>query len=124
MTKSLVVLLMTVAHLHNVPGWILVRIAWVESRGNIHAQNSQSKAQGLMQLMPAIRHAHKVTDPWDPEQSATAAAKYLRNMHRRLGSWRLAVGGYNCGEARADRCDSYVRLVYRNKQVQIVDEAQ
>jgi soluble lytic murein transglycosylase-like protein len=111
--KWLIALLLSVGNVHSVPGWILVRIAWVESRGNPHVHDSKKGAQGMMQLMPCIQRTYNVDDPWDPKQSATAAAKYLRGMHRRLGSWRRAVGGYGCGETRADRCENYVRLVFR-----------
>lgn len=113
MAKWLVALLISVGHTYGVPGWLLVRLAWVESRGNVHVHDSSKGAQGLMQLMPSIQRHYGVNDPWNPEQSAAASAKYLRSMHHRLGSWRRAVGGYGCGEARADSCDSYVRLVFR-----------
>jgi soluble lytic murein transglycosylase-like protein len=65
---------------------------------------SPKGAQGLMQIMPATARDLGLVDPWDPQQSLAAGAKYLRQLLDRYdGDVRLALGAYNAGPARVDR---------------------
>lgn len=85
----------------------LVWLAEVESSFDRRAQ-SPAGAAGLFQLMPATaRRFGLSTWPFDqrfqPAPSATASAQYLKFLHDKFGSWRLALAGYNAGEGTVQR---------------------
>ena len=60
-------------------------------------------AAGLWQFMPESGRLYGlVVDRWvderlDPVRSTHAAAMYLQDLHRRFGTWELALGSYNMG---------------------------
>lgn len=75
---------------------------WVMTRAE-----SPAGAAGMFQLMPATarRYGLKLRPSdqrYNPEDSARAAAKYLRFLYHHFGSWRLAVAAYNAGEGTVD----------------------
>ncbi len=85
----------------------LVWLAEVESGFNATAR-SPVGAVGLFQLMPATAKDLGLSLwPFDqrkqPDAAARAAAKYLRFLHGKFGSWRMAVAAYNCGEGTVQR---------------------
>ena len=85
----------------------LVWLAEVESGFNARAR-SPAGAVGMFQLMPATAQDLGLSlFPFDqrkqPEPAARAAASYLRYLHDKFGSWRLAVAAYNCGEGTVQR---------------------
>ena len=85
----------------------LVWVAEVESGFDRRAM-SPAGAAGLFQLMPATAKQYGLSLwPWDqrrqPEPEAHAAAKYLRELHREFGDWRLALAAYNCGSGNVRR---------------------
>jgi len=85
----------------------LVWIAEVESAFDPDA-HSASGAVGLFQLMPATAkrfglRTSPVDGRRDPAGNARAAARYLRYLHGRFGTWPLVVAAYNAGEERVAR---------------------
>ncbi len=82
----------------------LVWMAEVESSFD-PAARSPVGATGLFQFMPATAKRFGLqVSPTDerlqPNRIALAAAKYLKFLHRRFGSWPLAMAAYNAGEGR------------------------
>ena len=80
----------------------LVALCVVESAVSVRAL-SRAGALGIWQFMPdtardyGLRVDGLVDERMDVEKSTDAAARYLRDAYRALGSWGLAVMSYNCG---------------------------
>jgi len=85
----------------------LVWLAEVESGFDARAR-SPAGAVGMFQLMPdTAKQLGLSLWPRDqrrqPEAEAQAAAKYLHELHKQFGDWRLAVAAYNCGAAAVQK---------------------
>lgn len=88
---------------YRLPPGLLSRLALRESAYNPSAV-SPAGAIGLMQIMPKF---HPDLDPGelaldraaalDPKRAIPYAAKYLRQLYDRFGTWTLAVAAYNAG---------------------------
>jgi membrane-bound lytic murein transglycosylase D len=80
----------------------LVYVAMVESGFDTGAR-SRVGAGGVWQFMPGAARAYGLeVSYWldarcDPERSADAAARYLKDLYVRFGSWPLVFAAYNAG---------------------------
>jgi hypothetical protein len=83
---------------YNIPKNVLARMLNQESRFNPNAVGPQTKfgrAQGIAQIMMQFHPG--AGDPLNPNEAIPYAAKYLREMYDRFGSWSLALAAYNAG---------------------------
>ena len=101
MPKTLAVLTGQAARAAGVEPELLAALVWVESRYCPRAVSPKG-AIGLGQLMPQTAQELGV-DPWDPQQNLWGAARYLKAMHARFGSWPLALAAYNAGPGAVAR---------------------
>jgi membrane-bound lytic murein transglycosylase D len=80
----------------------LFYLAMIES-GFESAARSRVGAGGVWQFMPGAARAYGLeVSYWidgrrDPERAADAAARYLKDLHVRFGSWPLVFAAYNAG---------------------------
>jgi membrane-bound lytic murein transglycosylase D len=79
-----------------------VYLAMIES-GFANLATSRAKAVGAWQFIPAtgkrfgMKQDFWVDERRDPEKAARGAARYLKELYRQTGDWRLAWAGYNSG---------------------------
>ncbi|MEM6595971.1 MAG: lytic transglycosylase domain-containing protein, partial [Pseudomonadota bacterium] len=89
------------ARKHGIPEDLFLRLVQQESGFNPRAR-SHKGAIGLAQLMPQTARALRV-DPYDPRQNLEGGARYLRQMYRKFGNWRLALAAYNAGPGAVEK---------------------
>ena len=88
--------------------------------------HSLANAGGMWQFIPAtavnygLRIDGEVDERRDPVKATRAAARLLRNLYEKLGSWPLAMAGYNAGSGHVIRAmnkansDNYWAIARRN----------
>ena len=89
------------ARKHGVPEDLFLRLVQQESGWNPGAKSNKG-ATGLAQLMPGTARKLGVNID-DPQQNLEGGARYLRMMHDRFGSWRLALAAYNAGPGAVEK---------------------
>lgn len=88
---------------YGLPAGLLDRI-WQQESGRGRNMLSPKGAMGHFQFMPATAKQYGVTDPNDLTQSATGAAKYLRDLMGMFGGdITKAVAAYNWGPGNLQR---------------------
>jgi soluble lytic murein transglycosylase-like protein len=94
---------------YGVPVEILAWLLWKESRYNPAIINGTKRswagALGIAQFMPdtAVEQLGGVNAALDPEQAIPGAARYLRSLYDRTGTWAQALAAYNWGIGNVTR---------------------
>ncbi|MEW5738767.1 MAG: lytic transglycosylase domain-containing protein [Myxococcota bacterium] len=81
---------------HGLPRGLMQAVVDVESGNQAH-RISFAGAMGPAQLVPGTAAMLGVEDPFDPESSIDAGARYLAQQLQRTGRVDLAVAAYNAG---------------------------
>jgi soluble lytic murein transglycosylase len=81
---------------------LLKAIIKAESDFNPKAVSSKG-AMGLMQIMPENFKLLNIKDPFDPQESIMAGARYFKQLYDRYGKLALSLAAYNAGPTAVDR---------------------
>ena len=83
---------------NGIPASILYGVFGAESSFGKQLQSSAG-AMGPFHFMPNTAKQYGI-DPYNFEQSANAAAKFLASNYKKSGNWESAIAGYNAGPGR------------------------
>jgi hypothetical protein len=115
-----------VEHFYSMPQWMLVELAYVESRYKKEVINcsvkSEKGAMGLMQIIPKY---HPNVNPCNVNMSIVYAGFYLNKLYERFGTWHDALMAYNWGPtnlARAKRTGSRIPGSVQGYATRILNE--
>lgn len=91
---------------YGLPQNLLARLLYQESRFREDIITGQlaspAGALGIAQFMPATADEAGI-NPLDPFQAIPAAARYLRQLYDRFGTWGGALAAYNWGQGNLAR---------------------
>lgn len=82
---------------YNLPDNLLYNLVSLESGFNPNA-TSKAGAKGLTQIIQ--KYHPEVSNPYNPEENLTYAAKTLRSYADKFGSWQAAVAAWHAGPGR------------------------
>ena len=85
------------ANQYGVPPAIALGVAAHESGFNATAQNPNSSAAGVMQLLSVTQQTMGVTNPLDAQQNITAGVQLLAQYYATYGNWTTALYAYADG---------------------------
>ena len=85
------------ANQYGVPTQIALGVASHESGFQATAQNPNSSAAGVMQLMAVTQKTMGVTNPYDPTQNINAGMQLLAQYYAQYGNWTTALYAYADG---------------------------
>ena len=91
-------------------------LAMVESNFNYKAV-SRASAVGLWQFIGSTGKMYNLNYSWwhddrlDPELATVAAARFLKDLHKKYNNWALALAAYNSGFGKVNRA------IARNKKL-------
>lgn len=90
--------------LYGIPKGLLHRQLYQESRFRTDIITgktvSSAGALGIAQIIPRW---HPDVDPLDPIASINYAARFMRSLYQRFGSWRQALAAYNWGQGNQSK---------------------
>ncbi len=104
-----VVMIQDAAAANGVPVQVLAWLLWKESRYNPDiisgAKRSPAGAMGIAQFMPATAREELGSEAAAllPAVAIPGAARYLKKLHRSVGTWGKALAAYNWGIGNVQR---------------------
>lgn len=92
-------MLINAANSAGIPPSIALGVAYHESRFQANAQNPNSSAAGVMQLLAGTQQTLGVTNPYDAQQNVDAGVSLLARYYQQYGNWPQALQAYADGPA-------------------------
>lgn len=105
-----------IGNLAGLPEGLAEAVVAEESSWNPRAVSSGGLSRGLMQINRRYEGylvsryytgPAELFDIWSPTCNAEVGCRYLADLYRRFGSWRLALCAYNYGCGRVTKADRY-----------------